>query len=84
MGWMEATTKKSIYEDLYAYYNKLKDYKLALFVKKYFLEGIKDTSALKEHLWVAGDRTIRYRKARVSKDLVKLKIITDDKIKSFR
>nr|DAT11915.1 MAG TPA: hypothetical protein [Bacteriophage sp.] len=47
---MEARTKKSIYEDLYAYYNKLKDYKLALFVKKYFLEGIKDTSALKEHL----------------------------------
>lgn len=81
---MEARTKKSIYEDLYAYYTRLKDYKLALFVQKYFLEGIKDSSILKQQLGVAGDRTIRYRKARVSKDLVKLKIIADDKVKSFR
>lgn len=84
MEWMEARTKKSIYEDLYAYYTRLKDYKLALFVQKYFLEGIKDSSILKQQLGVAGDRTIRYRKARVSKDLVKLKIIADDKVKSFR
>lgn len=84
MEWMEARTKKSIYEDLYAYYTRLKDYKLALFVQKYFLDGIKDSSILKQQLGVAGDRTIRYRKARVSKDLVKLKIIADDKVKSFR
>lgn len=84
MEWMEARTKKSIYEDLYAYYTRLKDYKLALFVQKYFLDGIKDSSILKQQLGVAGDRTIRYRKARVSKDLVKLKIITNDKVKSFR
>lgn len=84
MEWMEARTKKSIYEDLYAYYTRLKDYKLALFVQKYFLEDIKDSSILKQQLGVAGDRTIRYRKARVSKDLVKLKIIADDKVKSFR
>ena len=81
---MQTQTRQRMYEDLYAYYFKSKDYKMALFVQKYFLEGIKDSSTLKQQLGVAGDRTIRYRKARVSKDLVKLKIITNDKVKSFR
>ena len=81
---MERMTRQRIYEDLYDYYTECREYKLALFIKKYFFENIKDASQLQQELGFRSERTLRSRKSRISRDLVQLRMISDDQIKVFR
>ena len=69
---MDQLSRTRLYQDLYDRYIAEKDFKLALFVKKYFFEK------RKEELGVSSDRTIRYRKSKISRDLLKLKITADE------
>ncbi|MDR0651244.1 MAG: hypothetical protein LBG59_07815 [Candidatus Peribacteria bacterium] len=77
---MEAKQRlyRNIYDKLYWKYKDNNQPKLALFVRKFFLEGITDTKSLKEELGLGSDRTIRYRKAVVNKDLLLLAKTTKD------
>lgn len=75
---MDQLSRTRLYQDLYDQYIAEKDFKLALFVKKYFFEKIRDIEKLKEELGVSSDRTIRYRKSKISRDLLKLKITADE------
>ena len=68
----------SLYDKLYWKYKDEWNLKLALFVRKFFIEGITETEKLMDELWFASDRSVRRRKAIVNKDLLKLASTSKD------